>query len=114
MTTLACLALIVYMEARSEPELAQTLVAQVAVNRAKSEGTTICKSMRKPRSYSFYWDGRRNKITEKEVYSSVTKVANRVLTQDSIANRLYFNECSLGKRYKSSFKIKKVGRLCFY
>lgn len=114
MTTLACLTLIVYMEARSEPELAQQLVAQVAINRAKSEGTTLCKSMRKPRSYSFYWDKKSNKITEKSIYRNIISLSSRVLEQDSLANRLYFNECFLGKRYKSEYKMKRVGNLCFY
>ena len=114
MSTLACLALIVYMEARSEPELAQILVAQVVINRAKAEKNTICDSMKKPRSYSFYWDNKPNLIKEKEVYNGIVKLSNRVLRQNSLENRLYFNECFLGKRYKSKYKIQRTGKLCFY
>lgn len=114
MNTLACLALIVYMEARSEPVLAQTLVAQVVINRAKAEETTICNSMKRPRSYSFYWDGKPNLVKEKEVYDEVLKLSNRVLKQNNLENRLYFNECSLGKRFKTKYKVQRTGKLCFY
>ena len=114
MTSLACLALIVYHEARSEPVATQVHVAQVVINRAKEENLTICKSMVKPRSYSFYWDKHSNKIKDKVSYANILQVANKSLTRKSLHSRLFFSECRLKKRYKTKHKLIKVGHLCFY
>lgn len=114
MSSVACLALIIYFEARGEPDLAQRMVAEVAIHRAKTEDKPICKSLRSPRSYSFMWDKISNKIRDKESYEDALSIARRVLNTKNVPSRLYFNECSMGKRYKTQHKIRRVGRLCFY
>jgi spore germination cell wall hydrolase CwlJ-like protein len=114
MSSIACLALIVYFEARGEPALAQRMVAEVAVHRAKTESKPICTSLRSPKSYSFMWDKISNKIREKDAYEDAISIARRVLSIKNVPSRLYFNECSMGKRYKTQHKIRRVGRLCFY
>jgi spore germination cell wall hydrolase CwlJ-like protein len=114
MSSIACLALIIYFEARGEPDLAQRMVAEVAIHRAKTEDKPICKSLKTPRSYSFMWDKHSNKIVDKVSHLEALAIARKVLAKKNVPSRLYFNECSMGKRYKTKHRIKKVGRLCFY
>lgn len=57
---LACLALAVYFEARSEPLRGQLAVAQVVLNRVESPHypDTVCGVVREYKQFSFYWDGK--------------------------------------------------------
>ena len=115
MTTLSCLALILYMEARSEPVITQQLVASVALERAKNEKLELCSSIKKPKAYTWMWDGINTPVdkTSKE-YTKALKLARQALARQTLAGRLYFNNCTLGRRWKTSYKVIRSGKLCFY
>lgn len=113
MSSLYCLSLIIYMEARSEPILTQQLVASVAMERAAFEQLAICSSLKKPKAYSWQWDGIATKMDEKE-FTKSKRIARIELAKRSMKGRLYFNHCKLGKRFHTKFSMVRIGNLCFY
>lgn len=108
-----CLALIMYMEARNQNERTKALVASVAIERAKQENKDVCSSMRKPRAYSWLWDGVSTKVDSKLV-AELGKLAELQLKHPAILGRYYFNECIYGKRFKTDNKVIRSEKLCFY
>lgn len=112
-STMKCLSLIMYMEARNQSDRTKALVASVAIERAKQEELSVCESMRKPRSYSWVWKKQPSKI-DKVLLDSFDKLALKELKQPTLVGRYYFNECSAGKKFKTENKLLKSGKLCFY
>lgn len=113
MTSVSCLALILYMEASTQSLHTQTLVADVVIARAEKEKLSICSSMKKPKSYSWMWDRKRTKV-QKEKLESLKKIASQEIRRNKSRARLYFNECSLGKRFKTPNRMIRSEKLCFY
>lgn len=114
MTSLACLALIIYHESRGESELTQRLVARVAIERSNHENVGICRSMHRPKSYSFMWDGKPERVDDKQAWDKALVIAGDELFESNMDNRMYFNECRLGKRFKTAYRMRRSGKLCFY
>jgi hypothetical protein len=110
MISAGCIALVMYMEARSESFLTQSQVAYVAMNRAAKEKLDICTSIKRPKSYSWMWDGENTIVDKKWLRDKMSKRLERNL----IGNRLYFNECSMGKLWKTQYPVVKFDNLCFY
>ena len=52
-TTVMCLALNVYKEARGEPEIGQLAVAQVTLNRASKQQKTVCEVVYARKQFSW-------------------------------------------------------------
>ena len=113
MSVISCLTLIIFMESRGVSDTTKSYVASVAVERAKSENTGLCQSMKKKATYSWMWDGRKTKI-DKKLQQSFEHIAYREMKTPSLPGRLYFNECSLGKRYRAPYHVIKSDNLCFY
>lgn len=113
MSVISCLTLIIFMESRGVSDTTKNYVASVAVEKAKYEGTGVCQSMKKKATYSWMWDGRTTKV-DKKLQDSFQHIAYKQLDNPSLPGRLYFNECSLGKRYKTPYKVIKSDNLCFY
>jgi spore germination cell wall hydrolase CwlJ-like protein len=114
MTSLACLALIIYHEARSMPLQAQHLVAQVAITRAYNEKQSVCKSLNVKKGYSFMWDKRSNSMKEVKAKTIAYQVAKKSLHKHANHSYTYFNECTLGKRFKTKTRMVRIKKLCFY
>jgi len=114
MDALTCLALIIYFESRGEPVVTQIYVAKTAIARAKQEKLSICKSMVKPKSYSFYWDRRSNLPKDGKSYIKAKLMALKAINSKKFVGTIYFNNCNLKKRYKTKTKLKKLSNLCFY
>ena len=113
MSTLGCLALIVAMEARNQALITQHYVASVAIERAKEEGTNICSSMKKPRAYSWLWDGKNTRV-DKNSMTIATQVATKELQRQTLKGRLFFNEKRYKKRFDTPHKPIVSGDLIFY
>jgi spore germination cell wall hydrolase CwlJ-like protein len=109
MNTLLCLATIVYFEARSEPLLAQQYVAETAIERAKLEKTTICRSMLKNGNYAFKKGQVMKETIAKELALAIAKRSLRFPK----GKFRFFNERKLGKRFAGK-KPVIVGKLIFY
>ena len=113
MSSVACLALIIYMESRGEPLQTQQYVASVAIERARQEQTTICESMKKPRAYSWMWDRKKTKVDPVKL-KTMQMVANKEMRHQSLSGRLYFNERRLAKMWRTPHKPIVSGNLIFY
>lgn len=111
MNTLACLSLIVYMEARGEPLQTKNYVVQAAYEIAEQERSTVCNTLRKRSIYSWMWDGKNTKI-DKSALAELKRSLN--LRQKKNFNRRFFNNCRLGRRYKTNTQMIRSGKLCFY
>ena len=113
MLSLHCLTLIVYMEARNQSEKTQIEVASFAIERAEQDNLSICASMKKPKLYSWLWDGTYTPI-DKEHFEKKTKpLAKLELSRKkrTLTGYHHFTNCKVkpfpGKVYKS-------GDICFY
>ena len=113
MSSVACLALIMYMESRGEPLHTQQLVASVAIERARQEAVPLCQSMNKPRAYSWLWDGVKTKVDPKQL-DALKKVAVKEIANPTLKGRMYFNERRMGRRYRTPHKPIVSGNLIFY
>lgn len=113
MSSVACLALIMYMESRGEPLQTQQYVASVAIERAMQEQVTICESMKKPRAYSWMWDRKKTKVDHKRL-NALKTIAVRELATPTLKGRMYFNERKLGKLWRTRYKPTVSGNLIFY
>ena len=113
MSSVACLALIIYMESRGESLQTQQYVASVAIERARQEQATICESMKKPRAYSWMWDRKKTKVDPVKL-KAMQVVANKEMHHQSLSGRLYFNERRLAKMWRTPHKPIVSGNLIFY
>lgn len=113
---LRCLVDNVYHEARGEPFVGQALVARVTLNRAQKLNESICKTVYKPRQFSWTLDKKKKadrnskeyaqaieaahyaqQLTNYDLYYFHTKQVNpkwaRKLTQVAqVKNHIFYNE----------------------
>lgn len=101
------------MEARNQSDLTKSLVASVAIHRAKVEKLSICKSMAKYKNYQWYWEKQRVPLRKYEL-KAVEPIASKELKQPTLVGRYFFNTVKLGKRFKTKFKPKRSGCMLFY
>ena len=113
MGAVACLSLIMYMEALNQSDYTKALVADVAIERAKQEELSVCQSMKKKKSYSWMWDGKYTKV-DRKLLEGLKPIAARELKKPVVKGRFFFNECSLGKRFRTDYKLIRSEKLCFY
>lgn len=113
MSSVACLALIIFMESRGESLQTQQYVASVAIERARQESIPLCQSMKKPRSYSWMWDKKKTKVDPKAL-GEFKKLAAKELANPTLEGRLFFHERRVGRLYKTPYKVIASGNLIFY
>lgn len=122
-----CLAEAVYFEARGESYRGQVAVAQVVLNRVKSDiyPSTICgvvyqnQSWRNACQFSFACDGIPERVTEPEAWKTAKEVATKVLRGD-----LYLTEVANATHYHANYvrpvwagrmkKMTTIGLHIFY
>ena len=115
-STIYCLSLIVYFEGSITSDFTKRLITSVAIERAKQENLSICESMKKPKSYSWMWDGRNTKPNKKTM-KSYHNLIKEELARPTITGRKYFNECksiTKGRKYTTKYRVIKSDNLCFY
>jgi len=122
-----CLAEAVYFESRGEAYRGQVAVAQVVLNRVKSDlyPSSICavvyqnQSWRNACQFSFACDGIPERVTEPEAWATAREVATKVLRGD-----LYLTEVANATHYHASYvrpvwarqmkKMTSIGLHVFY
>ncbi len=114
MTELACLALVMYMESSISSATTQQYVASVVIERAHQDRQSICKNIHKPVSYSWMFDGKNTKVDEKFLHKQIYPLAKAAMKQPRLKGYSFFNECTLGKRFKTKNKMIKSDTMCFY
>lgn len=115
-SSLACLALAIYIESRNQPENGQVAVGYTIINRTSHPGfpKTICKVVG---SAEFTWN-KKAKIKEPEAYSDSLKLAGKLLkheVQDPTHGALYFHHQRVHPKWASKMqRITKIGKHIFY
>ena len=122
MSLVTCLAFAVYMESKSEPIKGQEAVAEVILNRSRSDKyqNDVCSVIKQRGQFSWY-NGRTN-INRKPQGSNdaqwQTALSVAKTTLDGKTNHtrgsLFFNTTNLGVRYKTKNKACKIGNHLFY
>lgn len=120
-STLLCLALAIYFEARGEPIEGQYAVAEVIVNRTHDEDfpDNVCAVVKQKNQFSFYSDGKPEAVDDWESFSTAVYVAGDVLfnpvLQDQSNGALYFNTAGTPpKASKDLYTAAKIGGHTFY
>lgn len=116
-----CLAQVIYFEARGEPKLGQIAVAHVTINRRDSKlfPNTICKvvSQKKPCQYSWFCDGKSDRLPSNKHGNNAIALANSILTKrppDITNGALFFHATSVSPNWKNLEKTIEIGSHVFY
>ena len=127
-TELACMATAIYFEARGEPMVGQVAVAQVIMARVNDERypNTICEVVKQGYYYSwnpeipipdkcqfsFWCDGKPEKIKDEDAYFWATEVAQAVMvgtlydtTQGATHYHAYYVQPSWSKNFTQTVRI---------
>lgn len=106
-----CLATNIYFEARGEPKKGQAAVGLVTVNRTRSRifPDDICgvvrqgmhdkkgRPLRNQCQFSWYCDGRKNKINDAETYSAIRVLSTKIYDDYYVANT--YHDITNGAEY---------------
>lgn len=102
MSSLLCLALAIFHEARGEPtDVARYAVAEVVINRAKERDKTICQVIAEPNQFSWYRRKGLNLPKSNVVWEDSIKIAEKSLRQKTnyTNGSTYFNTLKIGVRF---------------
>lgn len=119
---LDCLAEAIYFESRGEITAGQIAVAQVIMNRVKSNRfpNTIKAVVHQPKQFSYYSDGKPEIMHDIKSQTKAYTIASLVLTGDFIVDTVdladhYFNDELVDPKWsKKMIYIGRVGKHVFY
>ncbi len=122
---ITCLARTIYWEAKGEDDEAMQAVANVVMNRVAREGfpKTICGvvkegSEKSPCQFSWWCDGRPDKVQEEARYERAKEIARKVLNGqlgDRTGGALYFHHEGVHPDWAKEYtRTAKVGEHIFY
>ena len=116
-----CLSHNIYFEARSEGELGMKLIAQVTLNRVRSNKkyhkNSICEVVKTKNAFSWYSDGKSDIPQDTKSWALAKKIATRAMKGDykNLTNSLYFKVCSVDSSFFDKLRFKhRYKRHCFY
>jgi N-acetylmuramoyl-L-alanine amidase len=116
LSSLACLALAIYMESRGEPEQGQVAVGYTVINRVEQARfpQKIC-SITGSREYTW---SKRAKITDQEAFEKCKKLAEKILKRDiadPTKGAIYFHAKKVKPYWiKKKVKTATIGNHIFY
>jgi len=116
---LACLAKNIYHEARGEPIAGQIAVAQVTVNRVRSQEfqNTICEVVYANKQFS-WTASQTKKIMDSKAWNTSLIIAEAVLTKQTLLpnfKALYFHTKQVNPRWnRKKHIVAKIGNHIFY
>ena len=119
LTTLTCLAMAIYMEARAEPERGQIKVGLVVLNRAEEYKMEPCQVLKVPHQFSWYRNTNSLTIKPKDVagWNTSLDAAKDALVLHSfqITYPKYFHNHTVRPRWaKYKVKVATIGNHTFY
>lgn len=117
-STLTCMAVAIYFEARGEPIDGQMLVAETIINRVADDRwpDNACDVIAQPRQFSFYADGRSNRPRNMEAYTTAVLVAAEALDgKHASTGALYYHTTAVRPVWRHDLQpIGIVGNHIFY
>lgn len=124
---LQCLSEAVYFESRGEPEKGQRAVAQVILNRAKSQRypQTICGVIyqnahrRNACQFSYACDGKPERVRDHEAWSMARRIAEEALDGEfylpDVGNAMYYHASYVAPSWRKEMRRKeRIGTHIFY
>jgi len=110
-SSLLCLALNIYHEARDQSLAGQVAVAQVVINRVlhKDYPSTVCSVVKQRNQFSWLWDDISDKPYEKEAWILSKRVAKTVLdgvTIEIVEGATHYHATSVNPSWAK--KLKKI------
>ena len=127
--SIACIALAIYFEARSEPLEGQVAVANTIMNRVASESfpNTPCEVVKQGRywaghpvrnacHFSYWCDGKRERIDDQQAYTQALSIAvNAERLFDVTGGATYYHRDDVQPYWASTVMLqRKIGRHLFY
>jgi N-acetylmuramoyl-L-alanine amidase len=117
-----CMALNIYHEARSKSLAGQIAVANVTLNRVKSDRfpDTVCEVVYQDHQFSWFWDGKDDTPTETKAWEISKMIAETMLTPDNAIldnteGSLYYHADYVTPYWSKIFEpVKKIGTHIFY
>jgi len=123
---LECLALNIYHEARSEPEVGQLAVAAVTLNRVYSESfpNSVCGVVKQGGEelnrcqFSWWCDGKKDTPTNREAWDTALRISRLSLqgkATDPTKGALYYHANYVQPRWSRKFeRTAQIGAHLFY
>lgn len=113
MFTLHCIALVVYMEGRNQPEITQTHLASFVIEKAIELNEPVCTTLKRKNLYSWNWDGKATPVDTKLLQDKIYPVVSKELRRKhrSLQGYKFFNVCK-GKKFPG--RVLKSNDVCFY
>jgi spore germination cell wall hydrolase CwlJ-like protein len=111
------MAFAIYFEARGETPYQQALVANTIINRVESNKfpDTICGVIKQKAQFSFYWDGRPDKITETQGWLDSLAMARHYLSvQNKLTPACHYAKHQIDNYWTKTFTGKREGTHIFY
>jgi spore germination cell wall hydrolase CwlJ-like protein len=124
--SLRCLALNVYHEARSEPEVGQLAVAAVTLNRVRSDAfpDSVCEVVKQGGEkrhrcqFSWWCDGKSDRPTEAEAWKNAKHISRQVLlglAKDPTNEALYYHATYVKPRWSQNMEqTARIDQHVFY
>lgn len=116
-----CLSLNIFFEARDQSIAGQVAVAQVTMNRVRSEKypETVCGVVYQYKQFSWYWDGKSDVPTEEEAWERAQMVAQGVLAGSGHAalmgDVLHYHAWYVNPRWNKRMTVSmRIGDHIFY
>lgn len=122
-----CLAKNIYFEARNQSTVGKVSVAMVTINRVISKGypDNVCDVVYQKKSstecqFSWFCDGKSDKIENRKAYDNALEIAERVLYNydsmlDPTDGALYYHSIKVNPHWASAFsKTVKIDDHIFY
>jgi N-acetylmuramoyl-L-alanine amidase len=117
-STLTCIAVAIYFEARGEPIDGQMMVAETILNRAADPRwpDEPCDVIAQPKQFSFYDDKRSNRPRDMQAYTRAVLVAQEALSGEHLhTGALYYHTPSVRPVWRHDLQlIGSVGSHVFY
>jgi N-acetylmuramoyl-L-alanine amidase len=117
-STLTCMAVAIYFEARGEPIDGQLMVAETILNRVADDRwpDNACDVIAQPRQFSFYEDRRSNRPRNMEAYTTAVLVAQDALAGEHLhTGALYYHTPAVRPVWRHDLQpIGSVGNHLFY
>ena len=117
LTTLSCIAMAVYFEARGESTMGQRAVAEVIMNRVADPRwpSSACEVVKQSRQFSFYKAGKKYK-TDPSLYARAEAVARGAMGGDTLnTGALYYHSTKVHPVWRHKLEaLGTIGSHVFY
>lgn len=115
-----CLSEAIYHEARGEPWSGRLAVATVILNRVRSPlfPNTVCEVVRQPRQFSYWWDGKSDRMRNLGARLVALRMAQKVLEglrSADVGDALYYHTKRVAPHWAGRFRqVASFGSHIFY